>query len=104
MVMTRYAKAIVIPNNETLIPDPKIAMFWSLTLKKLTLIHAAFALDPDPEVSDPDRMACNPNPKLVIPDPVYYVTTLHYTHLCKSHNAPGLFWLLSDMSLVQDDT
>jgi len=63
-----YAGAIVIPNYgpETLIPDLKISIFWSSIPKRLTQIYVAFIVDPDPEVSDLDPMAHDPDPKPAI--------------------------------------
>jgi len=43
--------------------------------KSLILIHLAFTFDPDAEVSYPDLMTCESDPKPVIPDPAYHVTT-----------------------------
>jgi len=76
--VTWYAGTTVITNYEpeTLIPDPKISMFSFVSLKSLILIHVAFTLDPNPEVSDPNHMACDPDPKHVIPDLAYHVMIL----------------------------
>jgi len=52
--------------TEMMIPDPKISIFF---IYILILIHVAFTVDHDPEVSDPDPMGCDPWSRVPCPDP-----------------------------------
>jgi len=70
---------IVIPNFSPKcwsLHDPKISMFWFMIPQDCLIPNwnIDFFVNPDPEFSNVDPgMACNPNPKPVIYDPVYHV-------------------------------
>jgi len=76
-----------------LIPNPKISIFWSVILKW-------FTVNSDLNISDPDPLACDPDPKNVIADLEYVITIFHLSFPIGSITLFVLFFDPSSHSCV----